>query len=100
MSKPVLFKVTLSRFIRETATFYVEADASIDPNNVDTEALAVAAYEAEAGDVLWAADVLSGAERGSCTAKRYEGPVDALAPWEPIAVARDTDCYIEVNFTG
>lgn len=97
MSKKVLYKVTLARLVRETATLFVEADESVDPDMVDTELLADAVYEAEAGEAadLWAPDQEFGAEKGTCTAERYKGRKKV----EPLAVVRDTDCYLEANFT-
>ena len=63
MSKKVIYKVSISRHVREVATFYVEADDSIDPDTVNETELAEAVYEAEAGEAacLWETDVEYGA---------------------------------------
>jgi len=96
VSKKVIYKVAISRIVREVATFYVEADDSIDPDMVDETELAEAVYEAEAGEAacLWETDVMYGADRGTCTAERYTGRKKV----ETLAVVRDTDCYLEANF--
>lgn len=96
MSKKVIYKVPISRIVREVATFYVEADDSIDPDMVDETALAEAVYEAEAGEAacLWEIDVEFGSDRGTCTAERYTERKKV----ETLAVVRDTDCCLEANF--
>jgi len=96
MSKKVIYKVSISRIVREVATFYVEADDSIDPDMVDESKLAEAVYEAEAGEAacLWETDVEFGADRGTCTAERYTDRNKV----ETLAVVRDADCHLEANF--
>ena len=97
MSKKVIYEVTLVHLVRETATFYVELDESVDPDMVDTEQLADAVYEAEAGEAarLWQPDQEFGAEKGSCSAERYTDSKRV----KTIATVRDTDCYLEARFT-
>lgn len=95
MSKKVIYEVTLARLVRETATFYVELDESVDPDMVDTELLAESVYEYEAGEAahLWVPDQ-DYVEQGVCTAERYTGTKKV----KTLAVVRDTDCYLETNF--
>lgn len=93
-----LYRVTLSRRIRETATIIVEADDSIDPTIADENAIADAVYEAEAGELAekWRVDEEYGADMGLCKAEIFHKGDDTV---EPDAFIRDTDCYLEVRFT-
>lgn len=81
-----IYEVTISRMVRETATFCVKTDTDM----VDTAELANAVYEAESGEAVWQVDT-DYCEQGLCTAARVKkGRV--------IADVRDTDCYLEVKF--
>lgn len=93
-----LYRVTLARFVRETATIIVEADDSIDPDVAHGNDIADAVYEAEAGELAekWEIDEEYGAEIGLCEAEIFHKGDGTV---EPDAFIRDTDCYLEVRFT-
>lgn len=95
MNKKVIYEVTLARLVRETATFHVELDESVDADMVDTGLLAESVYKYEAGEVtdLWVTDQ-EYVEQGTCTAERYTGTKKV----KTLAVVRGTDCYLETNF--
>lgn len=93
-----LYRVTLARFVRETATVLVEADDSINDFTADENAIAEAVYAAESGELAekWEVDEEYGATMGLCEAEIFHEKGD---PVEPDAFIRDTDCYLEVRFT-
>lgn len=88
-----IFEVTISRMVRETATFCVKTDHSVDVDMVDTDELANAVYEAESGEVTWQIDT-DYCEQGMCTAER----VIKLREPDVLADVRDAGIFLEVKF--